>query len=96
MTVISEQHKYIYWFYAGKGLTATEELFDLKKDPYEMTNQLNNPEQKPALETMRKHYDKAVFKWKKESVSHNNYSKYAVLFDRQLSWDKKIPLLKRK
>ena len=91
-TVVSEQHKYIYWFYGANGLKPTEELFDLAKDPYEMKQQINNPEQRPALEAMRKQYDKAVLKWKNEAVDYNNYSKYATLFDRNIPWEKKAPL----
>lgn len=38
MAVVSSEWKYIYWYYGGKDMEATEELFQLTQDRIEMTN----------------------------------------------------------
>lgn len=86
LTVMDEQHKYIYWYFedAAKDLHATEELFDLEKDPYELVNQSENPEYQDQLSRMRMLYDQQLDHWKSEGVRHNGYEAYGDLFARTL------------
>ncbi|MCH2205650.1 MAG: sulfatase [Lentisphaerales bacterium] len=98
LTVLTKHHKYIYWYYEDEkeGLIATEELFDLRKDPYELTNAAKNPEYKSVLENMRKIYDQQMEHWKTDGVKYNGYEEYGTLFDRNISWEAKAPLIKKK
>ncbi len=84
LTVMDHQFKYIFWYYKDhdKGLYPTEELFDLKADPYEMHNLVSHADYQTQLDKMRILYDKQLAHWKTEGVKYNNYQKYVALFDR--------------
>ncbi|MFC5051367.1 sulfatase [Rubritalea spongiae] len=80
MSVVTQNKKYTYWA-ASKGLPAFEEMFDLKKDPYEKVNLALNPESAPLLEKMRESYRERLAMLQKEAVSYNGYAKYAITLD---------------
>ena len=65
-----------------RGLNPTEELFDLKADPYEMQNLVSHTNYQTRLDKMRMLYDKQLEHWKTEGVKYNDYEKYDELFDR--------------
>jgi arylsulfatase A-like enzyme len=69
LTVLTKDMKYTYWWYGDKTMTPTEDLFNLEKDPMEMTNLAANPEAAPLMEKMRKKYDDELTRWKAEAVS---------------------------
>ena len=71
----------------------TEELFNLKNDPLELTNLVQVPEHKKKLGMMRKNYDVQLKHWKKDAVKGNGYQKYITLFDRQLEVAEKAKIL---
>ena len=73
-----------------------EEMYHLTKDPQEMTNLANSPEAGPLLQTMHKHYDAELEKWKQEAVSYNNYQQYGTLFDRSIPLEQKKSARKKK
>jgi arylsulfatase A-like enzyme len=84
LTVMDDQYKYIYWYYKDpeKGLYPTEELFNIKDDPYEMKNLVAVADSQSQLEKMRNLYDLQLEHWKKKGVKYNDYAKYGELFDR--------------
>lgn len=84
MSIVSGPFKYTYWWFENRGMKPTEELFNLKNDPLELTNLVQIPEQKKHLEILRKKYDAQLSHWKKEAVKGNGYQKYITLFDRHL------------
>ncbi|WP_322609801.1 sulfatase-like hydrolase/transferase [Pontiella agarivorans] len=96
LSVINGEYKYIYWFYEGEGMKATEELFHLTKDPLEMTNLASNPEAQPVLNKMRKEYDDQVRRWAEQTIDYNGYQEYGVLLDRQVDWEIKARLIPEK
>lgn len=87
LTVMDSQYKYIYWYFADedRNLQVTEELFNLREDPYEMVNLKDHADKQSELARMRKLYDELLEDWKTEGVDYNGYEKYGVLFDRTLS-----------
>ena len=84
--IVTEKMKYLYWGYAGEGFNVTEELYDLKKDPMELSNQIGNRKYKQSLKHLRMLYDQQLAHWKKESVPYNDYQRFSLLFDRNLPW----------
>lgn len=95
LTVLTGRWKYTYWWYGGKGMNPTEELFDLDKDPLELTNFASDPGTKEILEEMRERYDRELALWKERAVKES-YRIYGTLFDRNVPWEKKAALLERK
>jgi arylsulfatase A-like enzyme len=93
MAVMTKELKYIYWGYAAKGFEPSEELYQLGKDPLELTNQVGNPEYRVVLQKMQEVYDQHLDRWKSEAVPYNNYRRYGTLFDRGAVWADKAPLL---
>jgi len=94
LSIVTRDWKYINWSYAGEGFEVTEELYHTGIDPLELVNCVNNPEDQAALNRMRKYYDQAVAKWKKEAVPYNSYQQYGTVFDRTIPWDQKKHLVK--
>ncbi len=93
LSVVTKDMKYIYWSYAAEGFEPAEELYDLKNDPLELTNQAANSEFSSALQKMRNVYDRHLARWKKEAVPHNDYQRFGILFDRSVLWKDKEHLL---
>jgi arylsulfatase A-like enzyme len=93
MAVVTKELKYIYWPYAAPGFTESEELYHLGKDPHELTNQASNPEYSSVMQQMQKTYDRHLSHWKAEAVAYNNYQPYGTIFDRNVKWADKEPLL---
>ena len=95
LSVVSGRYKYTYWWFENDEMKAAEELFDLKNDPYELTNLAVQKESAKTLEAMREKYDQRLAHWKKEVVNPKSYKRYATLFDRKIPMSEKAPLLKR-
>ncbi|MDP0490898.1 MAG: sulfatase [Verrucomicrobiota bacterium JB023] len=84
LSVLTQDHKYIYWWYGDDNMAPTEELFHLAEDPLELTNLASSPEAGERLAEMRQRYDQELLKWKNEAVPHHGYPRYVTLFDRNL------------
>lgn len=96
LSVVTKDWKYIYWYYGGKGYKPTEELFNIGKDRLEMHSLAQSSQFLEKLNEMRKIYDNHLTHLKEHAVAHNDYRKYAILFDRNVAWYRKEALLKRK
>lgn len=94
MAVVSPEWKYIFWYYAGRGMTPTEELFHLAQDRIEMLNLANDPRRAAELAAARNAYDAELAALKAKVVKGHGHEPYPVLFDRTAGWEKKEPLLK--
>ena len=70
-------------------MKATEELFNLKNDPLELTNLVPLEAEVEKLETLREIYDAQLAHWKKELVKGKGYEKYVTLFDRHIAVSEK-------
>lgn len=95
LAVVTKEMKYIHWFYAGEGMKPTEELYHTGEDPLELTNLIEIPGSDKLLDEMRKRYDDTLSHWKSNAVSINDYQRYSTLFDRDVPWSIKQPMLKK-
>jgi arylsulfatase A-like enzyme len=80
----TEDFKYVRWFDIDP---AVEELFDLPKDPGEMTNLVKNPEYAERLKVLRAKYDT----WRKANPStfkYDTYGRRAQYGAPEIDWDK--------
>ena len=84
--VVTSGYKYIWWPYASGEYEATEELYDMVKDPLELANLASSTESTAVLQTLRQTYDRAVTAWKREAVDYHNYRAYGDIFDRSIPW----------
>ncbi len=96
MAIVTPKWKYIYWYYGGEGMKATEELFHLANDTYEMSNVASNPEYASILNTLRENYDTQLGFILSDGIKKNDYENYPVLFSRTQPWENKAPLIKVK
>ena len=78
--IVTEKMKYLYWGYAGEGFNVTEELYNLKKDPMELHNQIGNRKYKQSLKHLRKLYDQQLAHWKKRVGSLQRLPKIQLTF----------------
>ena len=92
MAVVTTDWKYIYWYYAGDGMNPSEELFNLRSDPFEMNNVAADPEHAARLAQMRKLYDQEFNAVDRHVIKGHGYERYPILFNRNLPWSKKAKL----
>ena len=95
LTTITEKYKYTYWWYGDDTMEPDEDLFDVSKDPLELTNLNRNPEYQALLDEMRSKYDEELELWKEANQDDPHYSIYNVLFDRNVDMEAKNKLLVR-
>ena len=93
---MTKDWKYIYWPYAEGEFLPTEEFYDLAGDPLELKNLAADAGRADSLAVMRQLYDQQVAAWKVLAVPYNDYQKYATIFDRNLPWPQKRPLVMQK
>jgi arylsulfatase A-like enzyme len=94
LSVVTEQYKFCYWPF-GEGMDPSEELFDLKNDPYELKNIVADSKLRQELGMMRRHYDAELRKLQLQAVDYNDYQFYGTLFDRNVKWEDKKGLVPR-
>lgn len=94
--VVTEKRKYLYWGYAAEGFKESEELYDLEKDPMELTNEMKTSKNSKSIKRMRRLYDQHLAKWNNESVSYNDYQRFVELFSRDQPWEKRMKFLSSK
>lgn len=82
LAVVTKDWKYIYWPYDQGDFAATEELYDTKNDPLELTNLAAVESLTPDLIRMRALYDALVEDWKKSAVPYHNYQPFGDTFSR--------------
>lgn len=68
MTALTKRWKYTYWGYQDKDMKASEDLFDLGRDPLEMKNLASNPEYAAKLKSMRAQYDAQLAAWSQSAI----------------------------
>ena len=89
LSCITKEWKYTYWWYGDSKMKPVEELYNIKNDPLEMKNLVEDCKVQSDLKKMRAKYDNELKTWKKEAVDYNDYQQYIKLFDRSIPWDQK-------
>lgn len=96
LSCLTQRYKYTYWWFGNEKMTPTEELFDLEKDPLELTNLAEQDGKEELLDKMRSRYAKELTNWKTKAVDYNDYTRFSTLFDSTIPMKDKQALLKRK
>ncbi len=96
LSIVTEKYKYLNWFFAGEGMKAAEELYDMKSDLHEMKNLIDDPKKQAVLKTMRAFYDREVERWKKNCVRRSGYPEWGILLDRSVPWEEKAKIIPEK
>jgi arylsulfatase A-like enzyme len=89
LSVVTKDHKYIFWSYAEGDFTETEELYHTTGDPLELHNLTHKDGYADEAKKMRETYDKAVAHWKAHAVSYHGYRQFGTIFDRHIPWAEK-------
>ncbi len=83
LAVVTRDWKYIYWPYDDGEFEPTEELYDTKHDPLELTNLAAAGASESDLRRMQKLYDDAAKAWKRDAVAYHNYQPFGEFFTRK-------------
>jgi arylsulfatase A-like enzyme len=92
MAVVTEDWKYIHWYYVGERMQPTDELFHLAQDRLEMHNLAGDPQHAARLNAMRELYDLQLRHIESHAVPGHDYKRYSTLFSRTIPWDQKARL----
>ena len=77
---VKGEWKYIYWPYTGDGMKATAEMYNLKEDPLELHNRINDNAIRDIRVQLEKDYANLVHDWKQQAIHRPHYKKAATLF----------------
>jgi len=75
--------KYIYWPYADDGMKPTAEIYNLKEDPLELHNRINDSAAKDMRLELEKDYDSLVLEWQQHAIDRPHYKTATTLFSRE-------------
>ena len=75
--------KYIYWPYTGDGMKATAEMYNLKEDPLELHNRINDKSIQGIRLQLERDYTDLVQAWTQQSIDRPHYKHAATFFTRQ-------------
>ena len=77
---VKGEWKYIYWPYTGDGMKATAEMYNLKEDPLELHNRINDNTIRDVRVQLEKDYANLVHDWTQQAIHRPHYKKAATLF----------------
>ncbi len=77
---VKGEWKYIYWPYTGDGMKATAEMYNLKEDPLELHNRINDNTIRDIRVQLEKDYANLVHDWTQQAIHRPHYKKAATLF----------------
>ena len=72
--------KYIYWPYTGDGMKATAEMYNLKEDPLELHNRINDNAIRDIRVQLEKDYANLIHDWTQQAIHRPHYKKAVTLF----------------
>ncbi len=77
---VKGEWKYIYWPYTGDGMKATAEMYNLKEDPLELHNRINDNAIRDIRVQLEKDYANLIHDWTQQAIDRPHYKKAANLF----------------
>ena len=77
---VKGEWKYIYWPYTGDGMKATAEMYNLKEDPLELHNRINDNAIRDIRVQLEKDYANLVQDWTQQAIHRPHYKKAASIF----------------
>lgn len=77
---VKGEWKYIYWPYTGDGMKATAEMYNLKEDPLELHNRINDNATRDIRVQLEKDYANLIHDWTQQVIDRPHYKKAATLF----------------
>ncbi len=77
---VKGEWKYIYWPYTGDGMKPTAEIYNLKEDPLELHNRINDKAIRDIRVQLEKDYADLVHDWKQQAIHYPHYKKAATIF----------------
>ena len=80
---VKDEWKYIYWPYAGDGMKPAAEIYNLKEDPLELHNRINDKSIQDIRLQLERDYDLLVRGWVQQSIDRPHYKHAATLFTRK-------------
>ena len=81
--VVTRDWKYIFWPYEDESMSPSEELYDTKNDPLELTDLAEVHSAAGDLIRMRSLYDEALRHWKDQAVPYHDYERFGKIFTRR-------------
>lgn len=83
LSVVHGDWKYVYWPYEGDGMKPTAELYNLKSDPLELANVIDDAAIREAQSEIEVAYDFVVKDWAKNASPQGEYQQLATFFERK-------------
>ena len=77
---VKGEWKYIYWPYTGDGMKATAEMYNLKEDPLELHNRINDNATRDIRVQLEKDYANLIHDWTQQAIDRPHYKKASNLF----------------
>ena len=77
---VKGEWKYIYWPYTGDGMKATAEMYNLKEDPLELHNRINDNATRDIRVQLEKDYANLIHDWTQQAIDRPHYKKAVNLF----------------
>ena len=77
---VKGEWKYIYWPYTGDGMKATAEMYNLKEDPLELHNRINDHAIRDIRLQLEKDYANLIHDWTQQAIHRPHYKKAVTLF----------------
>ena len=77
---VKGEWKYIYWPYTGDGMKATAEMYNLKEDPLELHNRINDNAIRDIRVQLEKDYANLIHDWTQQAIHRPHYKKAVTLF----------------
>jgi arylsulfatase A-like enzyme len=77
---VKGEWKYIYWPYTADGMKASAEMYNLKEDPLELHNRINDNAIRDIRVQLEKDYVNLIHDWTQHAIHRPHYKKAATLF----------------
>ncbi|MEM7474537.1 MAG: sulfatase [Planctomycetota bacterium] len=89
LAVVTPLGKFVYWPFASNGMTATEEVYDMRNDQDELHNLVGREQYREQVDLLRGTYLQALDDWKDNNIGVHGYDRFSTIFDPAQPWSAK-------